>query len=173
MPDTFNSRSPSVEGSLWAVGTESQGRDWRHLPTITSELSGAPRCHTVPCAGSTALQEPGEPQGPPASPSCPEEALAATWEQPWASEVFGPERMPPSGAARSFQEVTEPAVVAVDRQAIFPDTWDSHGGTWPTAGEAKARAREAGKQLPCLSYHGAARCKDDREGKCGQANPGT
>ncbi|XP_054228713.1 paxillin isoform X28 [Homo sapiens] len=130
MPDTFNSRSPSVEGSLWAVGTESQGRDWRHLPTITSELSGAPRCHTVPCAGSTALQEPGEPQGPPASPSCPEEALAATWEQPWASEVFGPERMPPSGAARSFQEVTEPAVVAVDRQAIFPDTWtltEEHG----------------------------------------------
>ncbi|XP_063449780.1 paxillin isoform X2 [Pan paniscus] len=130
MPDTLNSRSPSVEGSLWAVGTESQGRDWRHLPTITSELSGAPRCHTVPCAGSTALQEPGEPQGPPASPSCPEEALAATWEQPWASEVFRPERMPPSGAARSFQEVTEPAVVAVDRQAIFPDTWtltEEHG----------------------------------------------
>ncbi|XP_055093123.1 paxillin isoform X4 [Symphalangus syndactylus] len=130
MPDTLNSRSPSVEGSLWAVSTESQGRDWRHLPTITSELSGAPRCHTVPCAGSIALQEPGEPQGPPASPSCPEEALAATWEQPWASEVFRPERMPPSGAARSFQEVAEPAVVAVDRQAIFPDTWtltEEHG----------------------------------------------
>ncbi|XP_032024421.1 paxillin isoform X5 [Hylobates moloch] len=130
MPDTLNSRSPSVEGSLWAVGTESQGRDWRHLPTITSELSGAPRCHTVPCAGSIALQEPGEPQGPPASPSCPEEALAATWERPWASEVFRPERMPPSGAARSFQEVAEPAVVAVDRQAIFPDTWtltEEHG----------------------------------------------
>ncbi|PNJ82409.1 PXN isoform 9 [Pongo abelii] len=130
MPDTLNSRSPSVEGSLWAVGTESQGRDWRPLPTITSELSGAPRCHTVPCAGSIALQEPGEPQGPPASPSCPEEALAATWERTWAAEVFRPERMPPSGAAQSFQEVTEPAVVAVDRQAIFPDTWtlaEEHG----------------------------------------------
>ncbi|KAI4536322.1 hypothetical protein MG293_013714 [Ovis ammon polii] len=27
------------------------------------------------------------------------------------------------GAAPSFQEVTEPAVVVVDRQAVFPDTW--------------------------------------------------
>ncbi|XP_077811511.1 paxillin isoform X8 [Macaca mulatta] len=123
MPDILNSRSPSVEGSLWAVGTESQGRDWRHLPTLTHELSGAPRGHTVPYAGSIGPQEPGEPQGPPASPSCPEEALAATREQPWASEVFRPERMPPSGAARSFQEVIEPAIVAVDRQAVFPDTW--------------------------------------------------
>ncbi|XP_030794652.1 paxillin isoform X2 [Rhinopithecus roxellana] len=130
MPDTLNSRSPSVEGSLWAVGTESQGRDWRHLLTLTRELSGAPRCHTVPYAGSIGPQEPGEPQGPPASPSCPEEALAATREQPWASEVFRPERMPPSGAARSFQEVIEPAIMAVDRQAVFPDTWtltEEHG----------------------------------------------
>lgn len=123
MPDILNSRSPSVEGSLWAVGTESQGRDWRHLPTLTHELSGAPRGHTVPYAGSIGPQEPGEPQGPPASPSCPEEALAATREQPWASEVFRPERMPHSGAARSFQEVIEPAIVAVDRQAVFLDTW--------------------------------------------------
>ncbi|XP_033076282.1 paxillin isoform X1 [Trachypithecus francoisi] len=130
MPDILNSRSPSVEGSLWAVGTESQGRDWRHLLTLTRELSGAPRCHTVPYAGSIGPQEPGEPQGPPASPSCPEEALAATREQPWASEVFRPERMPPSGAARSFQEVIEPAIMAVDRQAVFPDTWtltEEHG----------------------------------------------
>ncbi|XP_039327673.2 paxillin isoform X1 [Saimiri boliviensis] len=123
MPGTLNSRSPSVEGSLGPVGTKSQGRDWRHLPNLTSELSGAPRCHTVPLPGSTGAQEPGEPQSPSASPSCSEEAVTATWEKPWASEVFKPERIPPCGAAQSFQEVTEPAVVAVDRQAIFPETW--------------------------------------------------
>ncbi|XP_064235798.1 paxillin isoform X4 [Aotus nancymaae] len=130
MPDTLNSRSPSVEDSLGPVGTKSQGRDWRHLPNLTSELSGAPRCHTVPLPGSTGPQEPGEPQGPPASPSCSEEAVTATWEEPRASEVFKPERIPLCGAARSFQEVTEPAVVAVDRQAIFPETWtltEKHG----------------------------------------------
>ncbi|XP_054094945.1 paxillin isoform X2 [Callithrix jacchus] len=145
MPDTLNSRSPSVESSLGPVGTKSQGRDWRHLPNLTSELSGAPRCHTVPLPGSTGPQEPGEPQGPPASPSCSEEAVTTTWEEPWASEVFKPERIPPCGAARSFQEVTEPAVVAVDRQAIFPETWtltEEHGlqqeGPRPESGRLRS-----------------------------------
>lgn len=47
--------------------------------------------------------------------------MAATWEQPWAFEALSPET--PCGATPSFQEVAEPALVAIDRQAIFPDTW--------------------------------------------------
>lgn len=52
----------------------------------------------------------------------PEEAMAAAREQLWALEVPRPEI--PGGATPSFQEVPEPAVVAGDRQAIFPDTWN-------------------------------------------------
>nr|XP_012611948.2 paxillin isoform X7 [Microcebus murinus] len=140
MPDTCNSGSPSVEGSLGPRGAESQGRDCRHLLNLTSELSGAPPCHTLPCAGSTSPQEPGDPQGPPANPLCPEEAVTATWEQPWPLEAFRPDT--PCGAACSFREVTEPVVVAVDRQAILPDTWSvtEERGQW------KERARpEAGR----------------------------
>ncbi|XP_069352983.1 paxillin isoform X4 [Eulemur rufifrons] len=140
MPDSCNSRSPSVEGFLGPRGAESQARDCRHLPNLTSELSGAPPCHTLPCAGSTSPQEPGDPQGSPANPLCPEEAVTATWEQPWALEAFRPET--PCGAACSFQEVTEPVVVAVDRQAILPDTWS----LTEECGQRKERARpEAGR----------------------------
>ncbi|XP_045390641.1 paxillin isoform X5 [Lemur catta] len=143
-PDTCNSRSPSVEGSLGPCGAESQACDGRHLPNLTSELSGAPPCHTLPCAGSTRPQEPGDPRGPPANPLCPEEAVTATWEQPWALEAFRPET--PCGAARSFQEVTEPVVVAVDRQAILPDTWS----LTEERGQRKERARpEAGRLGSC------------------------
>uniref|UniRef100_A0A8C8YGK6 Paxillin n=1 Tax=Prolemur simus TaxID=1328070 RepID=A0A8C8YGK6_PROSS len=143
-PDTCNSRSPSVEGSLGPRGAESQALDGRHLPNLTSELSGAPPCHTLPCTGSTRPQEPGDPRGPPANPLCPEEAVTATWEQPWALEAFRPET--PCGAARSFQEVTEPVVVAVDRQAILPDTWS----LTEERGQRKERARpEAGRLGSC------------------------
>ncbi|XP_060048952.1 paxillin isoform X4 [Erinaceus europaeus] len=51
----------------------------------------------------------------------PEEAVAATWEQPWASEAARPEA--PCRTVPGSQEAAEPPVVAVDRQAIFPDTW--------------------------------------------------
>ncbi|XP_062939450.1 paxillin isoform X1 [Cynocephalus volans] len=119
--NTPNSRAPSVEGSLGLFDVESQAQDWRDLPNPTSEFSRAPPCRTLLCAGYTGPQEPGDPQGPLANPLCPEEVVAATWERPWTLEAFRPEI--PRGAARTFQEVTEPAVVAVDRQAVFPDTW--------------------------------------------------
>lgn len=116
-PDTPGSRSPSVEGSLGPFGAESQAQVWRNLPNLTNELSRAPPCHTPPrqagCAGSQELL---------ANPLYPEEAMAAAREQLWALEVPRPEI--PGGATPSFQEVPEPAVVAGDRQAIFPDTWN-------------------------------------------------
>ncbi|XP_045743468.1 paxillin isoform X2 [Mirounga angustirostris] len=115
-PDTPGSRSPSVEGSLGPFGAESQTQVWRNLPNLTNELSRAPPCHTPPRqAGRTGPQELL------ANPSYPEEAMAAAWEQLWALEAPRPEI--PSGATPSFQEVPEPAVVARDRRAIFPDTW--------------------------------------------------
>ncbi|XP_036209427.1 paxillin isoform X1 [Myotis myotis] len=120
-PDTPNSRSPSAEGSLGPFGAESQARGWRDALNLKSELCRAPPGHTRPHAGCAGPQEPGDPQGLSASPAYPEEALAATWEQPWALEALRPET--PHRATPSFQEVTEPAVVAIDRQVIFPDTW--------------------------------------------------
>ncbi|XP_044776865.1 paxillin isoform X4 [Neomonachus schauinslandi] len=115
-PDTPGSRSPSVEGSLGPFGAESQAQVWRNPPNLTNELSRAPPCHTPPRqAGRTGPQELL------ANPSYPEEAMAAAWEQLWALEAPRPEI--PGGATPSFQEVPEPAVVARDRRAIFPDTW--------------------------------------------------
>lgn len=80
-----------------------------------------PPGHILPYPGGTGPQDPGAPQAPLANALHPEEAVAATWQGPWALGVLKPE--PPQGAAPNFQEVTEPAVVAVDRQAVFPDTW--------------------------------------------------
>ncbi|XP_059751447.1 paxillin isoform X8 [Balaenoptera ricei] len=123
MPDTPNSRSPSTESSLGPLGAERQARVWRDPPnaSLVSELSRVPPGHTLPHAGCTGPQEAGEPQVLSANPLCPGEAVAATWEWPWALEALRPEF--PRGAMPSFQEVIEPAAVAVDRQAIFPDTW--------------------------------------------------
>ncbi|XP_028335790.1 paxillin isoform X7 [Physeter macrocephalus] len=123
MPDTPNSRSPSTESSLGPPGAESQARVWRDPPnaSLVSELSRVPPGHTLPHAGCTGPQEAGEPQVLSANPLCPGEAVAATWEWPWALEALRPES--PRGAMPSFQEVIEPAAMAVDRQAIFPDTW--------------------------------------------------
>ncbi|XP_072579067.1 paxillin isoform X2 [Vulpes vulpes] len=121
-PDTLNSRSPSVEGFLGPCGAESQAQVWKDLPNITSELSRAPPCHTPPCqAGYAGPQEPGDSHGLLDNTLYPEEAMAVTREQLWVLEALRPEI--PHGATPRFQEVTEPAVVAVDRQAIFPDTW--------------------------------------------------
>ncbi|XP_058387537.1 paxillin isoform X3 [Diceros bicornis minor] len=134
-PDTPNSRSPSAEGSLGSFGAESQAQVWRDLPNLMSELSRAPPCHTLPQAGCAGPQEPGDPQGPLTSPLYPEEAVAATWEQPWALEALRPET--PHGAMPSFQGVSEPAVEAMDRQAVFPDTWS----LMKEHGQRKERAR--------------------------------
>ena len=120
-PDTPNLRSSSVEGSLGPSGAESQAQVCRDGLNLTSQLSRAPPGHTLPRAQCTSPQEPGDPQGLSTNPENPEETLAATWEQPWAFEALSPET--PCGATPSFQEVAEPALVAIDRQAIFPDTW--------------------------------------------------
>ncbi|XP_023502806.1 paxillin isoform X4 [Equus caballus] len=135
MPDTPNSRFPSAEGSLGPSGTESQAQVWRDPPDLMSELSRAPPYHSLPRAGCTGPPEPGDPQGPSRSPLYSEGSMAATWSQPWALEVLRPET--PHGATPTFQEVTEPAVKAVDRQTVFPDTWR------PTKerGQRKERAR--------------------------------
>eukprot|EP00070_Physeter_catodon_P028890 XP_028335784.1 paxillin isoform X2 [Physeter catodon] len=137
MPDTPNSRSPSTESSLGPPGAESQARVWRDPPnaSLVSELSRVPPGHTLPHAGCTGPQEAGEPQVLSANPLCPGEAVAATWEWPWALEALRPES--PRGAMPSFQEVIEPAAMAVDRQAIFPDTWS----LTKARGQQKERAR--------------------------------
>ncbi|XP_036730512.1 paxillin isoform X3 [Balaenoptera musculus] len=137
MPDTPNSRSPSTESSLGPLGAESQARVWRDPPnaSLVSELSRVPPGHTLPHAGCTGPQEAGEPQVLSANPLCPGEAVAATWEWPWALEALRPEF--PRGAMPSFQEVIEPAAMAVDRQAIFPDTWS----LTKARGQQKERAR--------------------------------
>ncbi|XP_021573874.1 LOW QUALITY PROTEIN: paxillin [Carlito syrichta] len=145
-PDALNSKSPSVEGSLGPSGTESQAQDWRHLPNLMSELPGAAPCHTVPCAGSADPQEPGGPQGRPANPLCSEKTMAATWEQPWTMEVFRPET--PHGAAHSFHEATEPAVVAVDHQAIFPNTWNLMEERDPWKERTRPESERLGSSCP-------------------------
>ncbi|XP_030716392.1 paxillin isoform X1 [Globicephala melas] len=137
MPDTPNSRSPSTESSLGPPGAESQARVWRDPPnaSLVSELSRVPPGHTLPHTGCTGSQEAGEPQVLSANPLCPGEAVAATWEWPWALEALRPEC--PRGATPSFQEVIEPAAMAVDRQAILPDTWS----LTKARGQQKERAR--------------------------------
>ncbi|XP_069414273.1 paxillin isoform X2 [Ovis canadensis] len=121
MPDTPNSRFPSTEGWPGPLGIEGQASVWRDPPDLVGELCRAPPGHTLPYTGGTGPQEPGGPQALSANALRPEEAVAATWQGPWALRALRPE--PPQGAAPSFQEVTEPAVVVVDRQAVFPDTW--------------------------------------------------
>ncbi|KAM5191149.1 paxillin isoform 3-T3 [Callospermophilus lateralis] len=116
--DTCNSSSPSVEGRPGSFGAESQDGIRKDLLNPMSELSRAPLCCTPSPAGSTGSQEHGGPQGPPANILCSEAAEIATWEWPWALEVSRTEA--PRGAACDSQE---PPVVAVDRQAVFPDTW--------------------------------------------------
>ncbi|XP_012660690.1 uncharacterized protein LOC105886997 [Otolemur garnettii] len=146
MSNTCSSKYLSVESSLGLFGTESKAQDCRHLPNLTNKLSGAPLCHTLPCTGSTSPQEPGDPQGPPTNPLCLEKAVTATWEQPWTLEVLRPET--PSGATYSFQEVTEPAVMAVDRQAIFPDTWSLTEGHGQWKEQARPEAGRLGSNSP-------------------------
>ncbi|KAM4858130.1 paxillin isoform X4 [Urocitellus parryii] len=116
--DTCNSSSPSVEGPPGSFCAESQDGVRKDLLNPMSEPSRAPLCRTPSPAGSTGSQEPGGSWGPPANTLCSEAAEIATWEWPWALEVSRTEA--PRGAACDSQE---PSVVAVDRQAVFPDTW--------------------------------------------------
>ncbi|XP_064128350.1 paxillin isoform X5 [Loxodonta africana] len=147
--DTSNSRVPSAEGSLGHLDSESPARVWREgfmrdTQNFKGELSVAPPCHTPPQAGwCTGLQEPGDPQGLPANPLCPEEAVAV-----WALGALRPEA--PRGAASAFQEVTEPAVVAVDRQAVFPDTWSltKEHGQWKEKARPEPGDPEGGCPAP-------------------------
>ncbi|XP_020034653.2 paxillin isoform X3 [Castor canadensis] len=120
MSDTHNSKLPSMEGSPGLLDADSQSRVRNDLLN-TSEPSRFLLCHTPPPARSPESQEPGDSQGPLANPVCPEETVDATWKWSWALSTSSPET--PHGATCSLQEVTEPAVVAVDHQAIFPDTW--------------------------------------------------
>lgn len=121
MPETPNSRSPSTEGWPGPLVVESQARVWKDPPDQVGELCRAPPGHTLPYAGGTGPQEPGAPQAPSSNTLHLEEAVAATRQGPWALGALRPE--PPRGATPSFHEVTESAIVAVDRQAVFPDTW--------------------------------------------------
>ncbi|XP_060238538.1 paxillin isoform X5 [Meriones unguiculatus] len=104
-PDTQNSRCP-VEGSQQSFGTKSQAQVKSDLMDSMSEHLSS---HTPCPAGSTVSQ------GPLAHHVCSEETVAPTGRWPQA-EI-------PHGVAYSFQEGAEPAVVAVDRQAVLPDTW--------------------------------------------------
>ncbi|XP_032327923.1 paxillin isoform X2 [Camelus ferus] len=119
-PDIPNSSFSPSEGSLGPLAAKSQACVLGD-PNLVVELSRAPPSHTLLSAGCAGPQEAGDPQVPSANPLCPEEAVAASWEQPRALGTLRPET--PLGALPSFQEVAEPAIVATDRQAIFPDTW--------------------------------------------------
>ncbi|XP_066226872.1 paxillin isoform X1 [Saccopteryx leptura] len=144
-PDIPNSKSPCAEGSPGPCGAESQARACRDVLNLTSEFSRASPGHTLPQAGCAGPQEPGDPQGLSANPVYPEEALAATWEQSWALKALRSEA--PRGATPSFQEATEPTVMAVDRQVTFPDTWSltkEHGQL-----KARARPEPAGPESNC------------------------
>ncbi|KAM4827276.1 paxillin isoform 2-T2 [Thomomys bottae] len=113
LSDTHSSKPPSLEGSPGSLDAKSHSQVSWGLLNPTSEPSVAPLCNTLRPARNTGPQEPGELQGPPANSECPGEVVAATCKRPWALVASSPET----------QEVIEPAVVAVDRQTIFPDTW--------------------------------------------------
>ncbi|XP_044786002.1 paxillin isoform X2 [Bubalus bubalis] len=147
MPDTPNSRFPSTEGWPGPLSIESQARVRRDPPDLVGELCRAPPGPILPYPGGTGPQEPGAPQAPLANALHPEEAVAATWQGPWALGALRPE--PPQGAAPSFQEVTEPAVVAVDRQAVFPDTWSlAEERGWQERARLEPGAPESGCHTP-------------------------
>ncbi|KAH0513149.1 Paxillin [Microtus ochrogaster] len=107
-PVTQNSRCPSVEGSQQSFGAKSQAQVRNDLIESMNEPFRTPLGHILHPAASTG------PQGPLASCVCSEETVAPVWRWPQAMSASGP---------YSFQEGTEPAIVAVDRQAVLPDTW--------------------------------------------------
>lgn len=145
-PDVPNSRPHSAEGSLGPFGAESQGRVQKDLLQPRHELCGALPCHTPLASGGADSLEPRDPQGPLANPVCAEEAMAAMWEWPWALEKSSLKTC--REAAYSFQEVIEPAMVAVDRQAIFPDTWSLMEEYDQQKDGARTQPRKLGSSCP-------------------------
>lgn len=112
---TQNSRCPSMEGSQQSFDAKSQALVRNDLMESINEPFRTPLGHTLHPAVSTGSQ------GPLASDVCSEEIVAPIWRWPQAVSASRPEI--PHGVTYSFQEGTEPAIVAVDRQAVLPDTW--------------------------------------------------
>lgn len=113
--DTQNSRYPSVVASQQSHGAKSQAQVSRGLMGAVGPPSRTPPCHTPYPVGST-----GSP-GPLANHVCSEETVAPIWGRPQALTASRPES--PHGVTYSFQEGLEPPAVALDRQAVLPDTW--------------------------------------------------
>ncbi|XP_055003261.1 paxillin isoform X2 [Sorex araneus] len=119
-------------------------------------LASAAPGHAVPRAGGA---------GPPARPVCIGEDEAVV------SPRGGPETPPRAGAG--LQEVTEPCVVAVDRQAVCPDTWsltkergqsqDRAGptGRWPAGGAGRPTASAETPRRP--EGHAATATEAERD----------
>ncbi|XP_076778657.1 paxillin isoform X1 [Arvicanthis niloticus] len=113
--DTQNLRYPSVTASQQSCGAKSQAQVGHGPMDSMGPPCGASPCHTPPPAGSTGSQ------GPQANHVCSQETGAPIWRQPQALTAPRPEI--PHGVTYSFQEGLEPPAVAVDRQAVLPDTW--------------------------------------------------
>ncbi|GAB1290065.1 Paxillin [Apodemus speciosus] len=113
--DTQSPRCSSVSSSQQSCGTKSQAQVRHGLMDPVGPPSRTPLCHTPHPAGSTGSQ------GPLASHVCSEETGAPIWSRPQALTVSGPES--PHGGTSGFQAGPEPPAVAVDREAVLPDTW--------------------------------------------------
>eukprot|EP00073_Rattus_norvegicus_P051506 XP_017453890.1 PREDICTED: paxillin isoform X3 [Rattus norvegicus] len=113
--DTQNSRHPSVVASRQSCDAKSQAQVRPLLSGSMGPPFGTPPCHTPYPTGSTASQ------GPVATHVCLEETAGPTGRWPQALTASKPEI--PHGVTYSFQEGIEPPAVAVDRQAVLPDTW--------------------------------------------------
>ncbi|XP_032742449.1 paxillin isoform X5 [Rattus rattus] len=113
--DTQNSRHPSVVASQQSCDAKSQAQVRPLLSGSMGPPFGTPPCHTPHPTGSTASQ------GPLATHVCSEETAGPTGRWPQALTASKPEI--PHGVTYSFQEGIEPPAVAVDRQAVLPDTW--------------------------------------------------
>lgn len=114
--DTQNARHPSVAASQRSCDAKKSQAQVR--PVLTGSMGppfGTSPCHTPHPAGSTASQ------GPLANHVCSEETVGPIWRWPQALTASRPEI--PHGVTYSFQEGVEPPAVAVDRQAVLPDTW--------------------------------------------------
>ncbi|XP_029389448.1 paxillin isoform X5 [Mus pahari] len=115
LADTQNSRAPSVAASQQSRGVKSQAQVRHGLMGAVGPPSRAPPCHTPYPAGST-----GSP-GPLANSVCSEKTMAPTWGWPQALTASRPES--PQEVTSGFPEGLEPPAVALDRQAVLPDTW--------------------------------------------------
>lgn len=135
-----------MEGSQQSFGAKSQAEARNDLIESMNEPFRTPLGHTLHPAASTGSQ------GPLANCVCSEETVAPVWRWPQAMSASGP---------YSFQEGTEPAIVAVDRQAVLPDTWSltkeygqheqaqSEPGSPESSYPAPADKEQLGGKIPC------------------------